>query len=413
MAGLLPKNEDTKAYLRKASEGFGDVEFVGDLVNELSSNRYFPGQGGNEGMAPIAGGEYGPYSPFGQDKELYDAYRSQGASPKFANDLAMIEPAYNNYVTVEDITNPRSGGNYVGPVDYNDPKFGLVRMGLYGNGMSMTPEEEGRLTKDLIESGASPEKVETYLAHLRNGNQNMYNAMAKQFPTGESGDLVEDGFGSMRQESGTWVGNINLDPGQIEREGSFGKYQPKDDEIYVDPNSRTNARTTSHELMHRGLESLEREYQVYGSNPRYFSNYLGDDYPAELRTDLGRQFLGINPDNGKGLSMADFLNDRKIGGDQGHTFEHNMINSLARGRAVRSNYLGNKSKNSVVAENASRQTTADAAEKLGLLANALIDKNQQHRHDGINRLRDKFPNNGRAFGGKSGTIKNPLLNNGY
>ena len=420
MAGLLPKNQETKDYLRKASEGFGDVEFIGDLVNDLSSNRYFPGQGGNAGMAPIAGGKYGPYNSFGQDKQLYDQYRSYGASPEFANDLAMIEPAYNNYVTTEDIANPKSGGKYVGPVDYNDPKFGLVKLGLYGNGMGMTPEDEQKLAKDFIKAGAAPEKVENYLAHLRNGNQDMYNAMTKQFPTGEINGLVEDGFGSIRQESDTWVGNINLDPGQLERENSFGKYQKKDDEIYVDPNSKTSARTTSHELMHRGIEALEREYEVYGSDPRYFSNQLGDNYPAELRTDLGRQFLGINPDTGKGLSIADFLNNRKIGSGKGHTFEHNMINSLARGRAVRSNYLGydpsiDKKGNPqrIIAENASRGTTAEAAKKLGLLANAIVDKNQQFRHDSINRVRDKFPDNPYAFGGKSGTMKSPLLDSGY
>ena len=150
MAGLLPKNEDTKAYLRKSSEEFGDVEFVGDLVDDLTSNRYFPGQGGRKGMDPIAGGYFGPFSSHGPSKDLYDKWSSYGADHDFATMLSNHEPSYDNFISVQDLNDMKSGGNYVGPVDYNDPKFGLVKMGLYGGGMSMVPSEENALRDDFI-----------------------------------------------------------------------------------------------------------------------------------------------------------------------------------------------------------------------------------------------------------------------
>lgn len=413
MASLLPKNQDTKDYLRGKSEEFGDVEFVGDLVDDLTSNRYFPGQGGRKGMNPIAGGLFGPYSSHGQSKDLYDKWSSLGADHNYATLLSNHEPTYDNFISVADLNDKKSGGNYVGPVDYNDPKFGLVKMGLYGGGMSMVPSEENALRDDFISRGADPEDVEKALSALRIGNTGAYKWFSENASSNEQLETIDDGLGALRQERGDWVGNIKMDPGQIERKNSFGYYSPASDEIYVDPNSKLNANTMSHELMHRGLSALEREYKVYGSDPNHFSGYLGEDYPEGFNPSVDKVLLGINPDNSNPVTIGSLLKDRGIGGDKGATYEHNMIDSLARGRYGRSAYLGHKPTRSVVAENAVRSTAAKGAEKLGLLANAIMDQNQKHRHDNINRLRDKFPDNAVAFGGKSGTMKDPLLNSGY
>ncbi len=412
MAGLLAKNQDTKDYLRAKSEEFGDIEFVGDLVDDLTSNRYFPGQGGREGMDPIAGGHFGPYSSHGQSKDLYDKWSSLGADHDFATMLSNHEPTYDNFITIQDLNDRKSGGNYVGPVDYNDPKFGLVRMGLYGNGWRMEPEDENKLIDRLKAGGISREDAESYLSLLRSGHEGVYNAFTKDLGS-ENQDIIDRGYGGLRQERSDWVGNINMDPGQLERDRSFGYYTPVNDEIYVDPNSKLNANTMSHELMHRGISALDREYRRSGSDPNYFSSILGEDYPEGFNPSVDKVLLGINPDNSDPVTIGSFLGDRSVGGDKGANYEHNMIDSLSRGRYGRSNYLGYLPTRSVVAENAVRSTAAQGAEKLGLLANAIVDQNQQYRHDSINRFRDKFPDNRYIFGGKSGTKKSPLLDSGY
>ena len=103
--------------MQNVSQQFGDTEFVGGLIDSLTSNRYFPGEGGNKGMGALAGEStgLGPDSIDGRDQGSYNWMVNNGWSKKDAERYAGIDPKYQWYVNGDDLQNKWSGGRYEGP----------------------------------------------------------------------------------------------------------------------------------------------------------------------------------------------------------------------------------------------------------------------------------------------------------
>tara|TARA_Y100000588_G_scaffold268823_1_gene284090 strand:+ start:2201 stop:3451 length:1251 start_codon:yes stop_codon:yes gene_type:complete len=412
MAGLL--SNDARKYLARRSREFGDVEFVGDQIDALTSNRYYPGEGGRAGMKALAGHPtgLGPDNPQGFSMDDYNNFIKAGYPEWAASASAKMQPVYRTYAHPADYMNLSSGGDYEGATDYNDPKFGLVRLGLYGTGNSITDDDQDELVKNLVEFGIPEENVSNALRAAKHGNRDAVAALRKYATNNKAKRIAEKSAGAMVSEYGNWIGNVNMVPGLV-GEGKLGYYNPNEtDAIYVDSELADNRGTTNHELMHRGIESLQRQYALSGNDPNYFKDKLGSDYPFHVNT--SNKTLAINPDDGKRVSIDDFLKDRKIGRGrqgvvgEGHGIEHNLINSVSRNRSKRSSNLGHMPQKSIGAENSRRIGMVMGVEKLGLLANALIDQRQRDKRNYVDYLRSEY-DSPRIFGGLTGTKLHPVL----
>ena len=394
---------------------FGDIEFGGDQIDALTSNRYYPGEGGRAGMKALAGHPtgLGPNNPQGLLTDDYNNLIKAGYPEWFASSYANMQPVYRTYSSGADYTNLASGGNYRGATDYRDPEYGLVRLGLYGTGNSITEADQDEIVKNFTDRGAPEENVRNALRAAKRGNKKAVAWLSKHANTDKTKRIAGKSAGAMVREYDNWIGNVNMVPGLVGSEGVLGYYNPNEtDAIHVDSEIADNRGTTNHELMHRGIESLQRQYALSGNDPNYFRGKLGSDYPFFV--DTSNKTLAINPDDGKRVSIHDFLTNRKIGkGEhgvvgQGHGIEHNLINAVSRNRAKRSSSLGHKPQNSIGKENSNRRGMVSGVGDLGMLANALIDRRQRDKRNYIDYLRSQY-DAPRIFGGKSGTKLHPLI----
>ena len=191
-------------------------------------------------------------------------------------------------------------------------------------------------------------------------------------------------------------------PGLLNNKRKYGHYLPRTNEINIDTNVRGIDQTTTHELMHRGIGALEREYRAYGQLP-------GGSTDTYLTTD---------PDTGRRITIDEFLRDRWMGeadressGPAGHGVEHNMINAVSRNRAKRSNFLGVRDPREfgdIGKQNRQRRDSAEGLGRLGTIANAIVDQNQKDKYNWVKDTRERM-DSPRVFGGKSGTKVHPLL----
>ena len=416
------KVRNSKAYLdhmQNVSQQFGDTEFVGGLIDSLTSNRYFPGEGGNKGMGALAGNDrgLGPDSIDGMDRKEYLKLKKNGWPLAKAKEYATVDDDYRGFINRQDLTNNISGGTYQGPTDYRDPAFGLVRLGLYGGGLGDTNREvTDAIVNNFTGRGAEEQNVEDTLLGARLGYQDSIDYVNEYLP-----DELKEGFewypGGLLQERDDWVGGIKTKPGMLHSEDRYGVYMPYDNDVTIDPNVRGIDDTTSHELIHRGIGALERDYRAYGQNPKNWEWLEGGN--TNMFDDVSRINLGTDPDTGKKVSMDEFLKNRNIGqgdskstGDQGHSFEHNMINAVARNRAQRSAFLGfgNSAKDfgNVFKQNKQRAENVEGLNKLGLLGHAIVDAQQKQKYDYVKDTRDRL-DTPRVFGGKSGTAVHPIM----
>ena len=353
-----PMTKAAEEYLRQRSMEMGDTEFVGGLIDALTSNRYFPGQGGNKGMDALAGEAtgLGPDIVGGKD---YDAIRMMTNNRwphSQATRYADVDPDWRGSISADDLLYGGSGGDYLGPTSNRDPAFGLIKLGLYGSGL------------------------------------------------GDTGNNVTDSI------IDNWVGGIKTQPGMLDDERMYGVYKPRDNTVTIDPEVRSVDHVTNHELMHRGLSALGREYRAYGQEPRGVWDWL----PGGFNTG---QYLATNPDTGRGVTMHQYLVDRAIGesdnkssGSKGHSLEHNMINAASRNRAARSAFLGVNPADfgSITRQNNQRRNSMGGLNKLGMLGHAIVDANQAQKREYIDDRRKRF-DNASIYGGKSGTKLHPLL----
>ena len=409
MAGLLSK--DAEKYLGQRSKEFGDIEFVGGLVDSLTSNRYYPGEGGNAGMDALAGSNtgLGPDRIGGVDDRVYrnmvnkQGWGSNHLDKLSAKELATIDPDYRKSTTAADLNDSRSGGKYQGATGYNDPQFGLVKLGLFGNGFG---DVGGEMTEDIIDNfvsrGAKRENVEGWLYGARMGDQESIEWVKKYLPPNLQEDFKNRYPGGLLQEKYDWVGGITSMPGLLNNKRKYGHYLPRTNEINIDTNVRGIDQTTTHELMHRGIGALEREYRAYGQLPGANTN----------------TYLTTDPDTGRKITIDEFLRDRWMGeadressGPAGHGVEHNMINAVSRNRAKRSNFLGVRDPREfgdIGKQNRQRRDSAEGLGRLGTIANAIVDQNQKDKYNWVKDTRERM-DTPRVYGGKSGTKVHPLL----
>ena len=400
-------------YMNHVSNQFGDTEFVGGLIDSLTSNRYYPGEGGNKGMDPVAGSDrgWGPKNIDGLDSQMYSNMKGNGWDFRDALDYSMVDPNYRGFISAEDINNASSGGEYLGPTSNSDDAWGLVKLGLYGNGRGDFADVTGDIRRNYVGRGADPENMENQLAWSRGGYKDSIDWIKDYLPEGSD---MENAFGwypgGLLQESHDWVGGISTKPGMLKEDNMYGVHYPYYNEIEIDPNVRGIDQTTNHELMHRGLTALESEYRYRGQDPNAF-NSVGSKRTNRIN-------LGKDPDTGSRVSMHDFLINRELGqddevssGDKGHSFEHNMINAAGRNRAQRGHFLSfddPSSFGSIKKQNKQREDNAEGLNKLGLLGHAIVDSNQRKKSKWLDETRNRN-DSPRIFGGKSGTAVHPLM----
>jgi len=404
MAGTLSKEAEN--YLGQKSQEFGDIEFVGDLFDHYSSDRFY-GETSSEKGWPYAGApaDMGPLNPEG----------------------TRVDPYYAGYLT-KPVTQDRglSAKSYA-PSGYSDPRSGLVKLGLFGGSWDdpiRFPGGVGSLADVVGEYyDIGPEdrdNLNSAIFRAKDGDANRANLVNQALEGTYGADFAERyGFvpghiGMYSERPGEWVGGITSEDGLLANrdDSKFGYYAPRDDGIRIDPRNDANVRETlAHELSHRGLAALSN------------LNEMGDPRIAEIEQELGMDFDDkvVNKDAsstswitppGKKLSLSDLMTwqGRHEGDDAGAHVEHNLIDAVSRNRNSRYLYEGHEfDGDTIVGVNpGGYEDYGRAYGMLGQIANEVVNKQQKKNHEWVKNMRNQY-DSPRVYGGKSGTKVHPLL----
>ena len=406
---MAEKKSMTKAaeeYLRQRSQEMGDTEFVGDLFDHYSSDRFYGETASGNGW-PYAGApaDMGPLNPEG----------------------TRVDPYYAGYLT-KPVTQDRdlSAKSYA-PSGYSDPRSGLVKLGLYGGSWDdpiMFPggleglEDVAGNYYDIPEGERGG--LQSGLFQAKDGDADRAR-LVNQALQGTYGEEITERYGFVpghmgmySERPGEWVGGITTEDGLLSNgdDSKFGYYSLRDDGIRIDPRNDANVRETlAHELSHRGLAALSN------------LNEMGDPRIAEIEQELGMDFDDkvVNKDAsstswitppGKKLSLSDLMtySGRHEGGDSGAYVEHNLIDAASRNRNNRYLYEGHEfDGDTVVGVNpGGYEDYGRAYGMLGQIANEIVNKQQKKNYEWVKNMRNQY-DSPRVYGGKSGTALHPLL----
>jgi hypothetical protein len=404
-------SEDTKNYLFNQSVKMGDHEFVGDLVDHLTSNRYYSNEhsealaGAPEDLGPAAGGAWD------------NPKRGEDPRDKFAT-------MYGGLVSPDTWLDKDLGGKYGGATGYNDPKFGLVKLGLYGTQGPSTSQDAyaaGKIWDVLRELGWDGNETSKVLEDLREGSlePGFLDALEHKMGEGYAGSLpgstqsqewddreMEDAPpGVFFSDRPGWTGNFKYDTKTTEREDIFGKYSPFSDTITVSPDDKNVRETLVHELGHRGMSGLSR------LPPGLVSSALEEEYGQGA----GGETAFIDPTTGNHMTTSEFLDydsrwpDKGAGEVQtdayGQSPEHNLIDASSRNRNNRYMFESfGTDDHSPDAEG--RKDAQGTYGILGRVANNVLDRLQAGKAREVETMRTVGP---QWYGGVTGTESSPLI----
>lgn len=383
-----PLSIEAENYLRQQSESFGNTEFVGDLVDHLTSNRYYTTPTTD---VPISGAptDLGP------------------TNVKWDNTFGSIDPAYGTLVTREAWNDDDIGGQYRGPTGWDDPALGLVKLGLYGGGNNTEKWEDDMLASGLADSSGgevSDEAIREAMQRARLGDEDAINALSglNSIDNNPVSSFFLDYLpGSMKAESPDWVGNFAPTPGLLSggEDSVFGDYSAWTDEIRYDPNDRNSRETIVHELAHRGIDGLRR------GDVKDLTQYVPGNWGLMSGQTLDDFKFYEDPMTGEGYNFSSLLG-RRVGDDYGQSVEHNLIDSVSRNRNNRLLFesYGEPTINEFPR---SRENAQDAYTNLGTLATNMVNAAQKDKYDYVREERAK--EDSELYGGKSGTDLHPLL----
>jgi len=317
--GIL--SPDAVGYLGDRSVQFGDTEFVGDLFDHLSSQRYYGDP--NKPANTADGGRYIQRPPGEAYKNLGDWRQGN------LNNVSRMNP--------DTDYNSRIGRDYLGPTGWDDPRSGLIKLGLYGSQnptqWNLNRYDYDEQIKRLEAAGATKEQAEGVISRARFGDEEAQGLVQKYLgalpgtkessPSSTSDEEYDNWFAyntapgiigqvdtpidwdpDRSSQSGNdkefrsdvnadqnllggsqsyggqknyyptitdrpdWVGGFENEGGLLKNDNLFGYYMPTDDKITTDVRGDSNVRETQvHELAHRGLRDIERNLDGYVSGP--------------------------------------------------------------------------------------------------------------------------------------------------
>ena len=388
---------ETQNYLQQRSQEMGNTEFVGDLADHLTSNRYYS----NDYSEALAGAptDLGPAG-----EEGFTGYYNS------------MDPMYGGLVSSETWNNNNAGGKYAGATGYDDTKFGLVKLGLFGTqGPSSYQDVEaaGRIYGALNNKGMEMEDIRNVFYDLREGKISQENLDLLEGEMGESfagslpGSTVNQGWddrgmnnppaGVFFSERPGWVGGFDYDSEETGEQDIFGKYSPFLDNITVSPDDKNVRETLVHELGHRGMSGLSRlDPQLINGAMNY---NFGDG--ASDRT------IWEDPTTGESFTANQFLANRgSTGNSYGQSPEHNLIDATSRNRNNRNMYESFGTGD----EPGDTSTGIDHAQNaygiLGRIANSVSNYLQAGKKNEVDTMRTVGPE---WYGGVTGSATSTLI----
>jgi len=391
---------EVRDYLLYQSQKMGDTEFVGDLVDHLTSNRYYS----NDYSEALAGAPQ-DLGPAGQ--EGWTGHH---------NSLA---DKYGGLVYGADTWgNPNAGGKYAGAKDFNDDKFGLVKLGLYGTQGPSSSQDgyaAGGIYNALDNLKIPAGDIYQAMEDVRTGQVSQENLDWLEGQMGEYYDGALPGSSTNEAWNDTglngmpgvfwsdrpgWAGNFVYDTEKTDEEGIFGMYTPFSDTITLDPEDKNIRETTVHELGHRGMKGLERM-------ETWRPGLVGSALEAIYGEGSGDMPIYEDPTTGERFTYDQFLENRNPRGSYGQTPEHNLIDSTSRNRNNRSMFESFGSGDSPKKGNeGSMEISQNAYGVLGAAANVLLDEIQAGKKKEVDTMRQVSDE---WYGGKSGTAVSPLI----
>ena len=389
-------------YLLYQSQKMGDTEFVGDLVDHLTSNRYYS----NDYSEALAGArdDLGP---------LEGSLKTEDGITRFVGDR--LATMYDTLPTRDTLYNVTPGGKYGGATGYNDDKFGLVKLGLYGTQGPSSYQDinsANAMWNAMSKYNLSTEEKAEVMDGIRTGDtarddldwleEEMGEGYAGSLP-GSSQNQAWDDRGMDNPPPGVfwadrpgWVGGFNYDAKTAKEEDIFGKYNPGSDLITVSPDDKNVRETLVHELGHRGMSGLSR----------LPAGLVGSALEEEFGRGAGGETAFIDPTTGKHMTTSEFLDyGNRWPGGEGQSPEHNVIDASSRNRNNRYMFESfGTGENSSDPEG--RKYAQSTYGVLGRVATNLLNKLQEGKAREVVKMRNEGPE---WYGGKSGTAVSPLI----